>query len=309
MKIRVRFLSAILLLVTSAAASAGFTPIPLDAVANRELEDQDDEGLPAGWSGQGAQNSLSGFPRGRADFLGIPFEIPTTGPAAVMLRSTRLSKLPATVTIPVPGVQAQSLYLLCTAIWSKPEALATVTVNYSGGATQAVAISDGDNIQDWWRGDLLPRAVVGWQGKNRMGFPIHAFLIPVRLDHPQSAITAIRCDSGGKNEGVFALLGVTLDSGAPRDIVPPLPQWLAVPEDPAQTWFEVPPDLDQRTPATTSSSPIFAPIPSPADCSPSNSSATASAPSASFCSRPSRQPNSIRLWNSPGSTPCAGMSN
>ena len=171
MKIRLRFLSAILLLVTSAAAFAGFTPIPLDAVANRELEDQDDEGLPAGWSGQGSQNSLSGFPRGRADFLGIPFEIPTTGPAAVMLRSTRLSKLPATVTIPVPGVQAQSLYLLCTAIWSKPEALATVTVNYSGGATQAVAISDGDNIQDWWRGDLLPRAVVGWQGKNRRKKP------------------------------------------------------------------------------------------------------------------------------------------
>ncbi|MEI6033270.1 MAG: hypothetical protein WCS65_03175 [Verrucomicrobiae bacterium] len=248
MKTRLRLLSAILLLFTSASASAGFTPIPLDAVANRELEDQDDEGLPAGWSGQGSHNSLSGFPRGQADFLGIPFEIPSAGPAAVMLRSTRLSKLPASVTIPVPGVQAQALYLFCTAIWAKPEALATVTVKYSDGATQAVPISDGDNIQDWWRGDLLPRAAVGWKGKNRMGFPIHAFLIPIRLDHPESAITSIRCDSGGKNEGVFALLGATLDSEAPRDIVPPLPQWLSVPEDPAQTWFEVPPDLDLGTP-------------------------------------------------------------
>ncbi len=242
------FLSIAIFLAACAPLAASFTPVPLGATANRELEDTDDESLPRGWSAQGSHNSLSGFPRGVVEFLGIPFEIASEGPAALMLRGAKLRNMPASATIPVPEVKARSLYLLCTAVWARPETLATVTVTYSGGATQVVPISDGDNIRDWWNGDLLPRAAVAWTGKNRMGIPIHAFVVPVALEHPDSAVESVRCDAGGQNEGVFALLGVTLGSDAPLDIIPAMPQWQAVADDTANPWFEVPSEPDLGSP-------------------------------------------------------------
>lgn len=238
----------LLLLALCSTLSAAFTPIPLGSVANRELEDSDDESLPRGWSGQGSHNSLSGFPRGEVEFLGIPFAIASEGPAALMLRGAKLRKLPATATIPVPGIKAKSLYLLCTAVWAKPEPLAAVTVTYAGGATQVIPISEGDNIQDWWQAGPLPRAVVAWTGKNLMGIPIHAFITPVALERPDSPVESVRFDAGGENEGVFALLGATLGSDAPLGIVPPMPQWQAVADDPANPWFEIPPERDLGTP-------------------------------------------------------------
>ena len=222
-----------LLVVVAAVAQAGFVTVPLNSVANRELIDNGPD--QPGWTGQGKDNSLSGFPRGEQTFHGVPFSIVAKGPAALVLHSQELPMLPEVVELPVPAVKNKVLNLLATHVWSGNGCVAVVEVRYASGGIQTIPITWEDRISGWWQPHDLDRATVVWRGQNGRGVEIGAYLIPVKLTEPESAVTGLtfKATAGG---GSLALLGVTLGDKPVEELVRGTATWQPVPSD-LSDWF------------------------------------------------------------------------
>jgi len=196
------------------AWSAEFTPISLAPVANRELVDQGK----GGWSDQGPDNSLTGFPRGKQTFLNIPFVIPETGPAAVMLQGKKLAKLPESVTVPVPKVSGRWLYLLSTYVWGAEDQVATLTIQYADQTHQDIAIVLGRNVGGWWGPQIQTRAEVAWKGRNGLGQSIGVYLSPLEIKTTNSPIIAISIQAKPQ-DGSLAVLGLTVGDKPAKEIL------------------------------------------------------------------------------------------
>jgi hypothetical protein len=218
-------------------AHAGFTPLPLQTAANRELEDQVAGDGKGGWSDQGAENCLSGFPRGRSDFAGIPFEIPANGPAAIFLKGTKLPAFPESVEIPVPQVKAGALYLLLTYVWGGKDQVADAAIEYADGSRQEIRLIMGSHVGGWWSPADLTAAQVAWKGKNGLGNPIGAYLTAARVEKPDQAIRRLVFRTTPQ-EGSLVILGVTLDSNTPKPMAVKSTKWEAVPPV-AENWFPI----------------------------------------------------------------------
>ena len=232
-----------LLVLVATLAQAGFVTVPLNPVANRELVDNGPDR--PGWTGQGKDNSLTGFPRGEQTFHGVPFAIVTQGPAALVLRSKELPLLPEAVELPVPAVKNKVLYLLATHVWTGNGCVAVVEVHYAGGGTQSILITWEDRISGWWQPHDLDRATVVWRGQNGRGVEIGAYLIPVKLTEPENAVTGLtfKATTGG---GSFALLGVTLGDRPVEELVKGTATWQPVKSD-ATNWFSLAMSYDHDT--------------------------------------------------------------
>lgn len=228
---------ALLLLVQTClgqAAAPKFTPVPLGKLCNRELVDPTPEGDgKGGWTDQGPDNSLSGFPTGKAEFAGIPFEIPATGPAALMFSgktlAAKLPSLPAEVTIKIPnGVRTHNLYLLLTAVWggSADEKAAAVEVTYQNGQTETLELRYGKHLGGWWAPKATDKAIVAWTGKNGRGVDVGVYLTPFKLKNAAAPVIAVAVRANTAAAPSLALLGVTLGDRAPEDILPAPARWL-----------------------------------------------------------------------------------
>lgn len=226
--------AAILLALAVALYAHAFTPIPLGGVANRDLVDEIAADGKGGWSDQGPDNSLTGFPRGEQEFAGIPFSIPAEGPAVVMLKGEKQPDLPPKVTIPGGAAQGRALYILCGYVWGAEDKVARVTVAFENGQTQEVELKWDTHISGWWGPEELDKAVVAWTGVNKRGVTVGVYLTAINLDarEPIESVTF----RAAKNEGSLALLGLTVGDKPAEEILPQPLEWVAV-EDDVSDWF------------------------------------------------------------------------
>jgi hypothetical protein len=224
------------------SARAGFTPVPLAGVANRELEDQVAGDGKGGWSDQGAENCLSGFPRGKAEFAGVPFEVPASGPAAVFLKGTKLPAFPESVEVPVPQAKAAALYLLLTYVWGGKDQVAELALEHADGSRQEARLAMGAHVGGWWGPVDQTAAQVAWKGRNGLGSPIGAYLTALRVEKPDQPIRKVVLRATPQ-EGSLVLLGVTLGDEPPKALSVKSTKWEALPPAP-DSWFPVPVSFD-----------------------------------------------------------------
>ena len=239
--------SVLFLAVSSVAFSA---PVPLGDVANVPLVDTiagDGEG---GWTDQGAENSLTGFPTGTVTFEGVPFVIPPEGSnAAVAFQSAHRLHMPAQVSVAAHGDKGDFLYLLtsCAFEFSHGQVAATVTIRYADGTMQVEPLVFGNHTGAWWTPATPAEGVVAWRGKNSMDVPIGVYLSWIKLTGGAVQSVDIHC---ANNKGMFFLLGLSLSDVTGIKIPP---RWLPEPLS-TKSWFPVAALRDNGQPSVWSES-------------------------------------------------------
>ena len=225
-------------------AQAGAQPVPLGGLANVALVDEVSGDGVGGWTDQGVENSLSGFPVGEVDFDGVRFQFPQKKePAAIAFTNFHRDGMPSEVTIPVPDLQAKMLYLLSACAWEfeSGQEVAQVVIRHADGTTQTQPLVYERHTGPWWMPAPLGEASVAWRGENGQGLPIGVYLTWIPLRNHSTPIESIAILSK-KNRGMFLLLGMTLsEDTSPR--VRPEPLWRQENLS-TDSWRTVPPLYD-----------------------------------------------------------------
>jgi len=156
------------------------TYIYLEEAANRRFEGEVVNDGDNGWTDQGP-NDLRYIPRGYQFFRNVPFyisdRVEVVGnaylPACVILRSHHNEDLPLASDPITVKTKACYLYFLHTAAWAAAGShLADYLVTYADGATVTIPLRVGQQVGEWWDPEDLPEAVVAWQGRNKVKYPV-----------------------------------------------------------------------------------------------------------------------------------------
>lgn len=183
-------------------------PLDLHTVANRSLRDDGN----GGWTGQGPDADLRGFPTGAQNFGGTPFTIaegpnncitlksesqPTTAGAADAGRD----KLPSSVTIPVggpAGMQIEGLWFLHAAAFTTDGLAGMYQVLYQDGSTLDIPLVSGLNMRDWtappaaFAGEKGTQSYVAWTGTTNEFPTVCVFRMLWVNPRPGSPVKAVR---------------------------------------------------------------------------------------------------------------------
>jgi hypothetical protein len=244
-------MKTVLAIFTLSLGIAGAAPLPLGGAANVPLVDTiagDDAG---GWTDQGAENSLSGFPAGDVTFEGVPFVIPPEGSnAAVAFQSAHRSNMPAKISISAGGAKGAFLYLLtsCAFEFTRGQEVAAVTVRYADGTTQEEPLVYERQTGAWWTPSTPDEGVVAWHGKNAMDVPVGVYLSWIKLNGTPVESVDVRSANG---KGMFLLLGLSISDVTGIKIPP---RWLPEPLD-TKSWFPSEPLADNGRPSAWDDSP------------------------------------------------------
>ncbi len=178
-----------------------FTPLDLQAAANRGLQHKAARGVPA-WTDEG-DNDLRNLPTGARTFAGAAFRViqpaANAGRAVIGLSRNPARKLPESAEIPAGGRKAASVWFLHATGSSGKGVVATYDLLYDDGTEHRAHITAGVEIGHWWGpaplgGERPPFHVarIGWRGENptfgNVGVYVHALDNP----HPDRPIRAIR---------------------------------------------------------------------------------------------------------------------
>lgn len=241
------FAISLCVLAAIGPAAAATQAIPLGNAANLALVDDIAGDGAGGWTDQGAENSLTGFPSGAVEFGGVSFDLPDgKAPAAIAFRNAHREGMPSEATIPANGATGGMLYLLSACAWefAGGQEVAEVTIRHTDGTAQTEPLLFERNTGAWWTPNTFAQAVVPWRGRNGLGLPIGVYLTWIPVQAPSLPIESVSVRSAN-NRGMFILLGMSLsDDTSPR--VTPAPLWSAEPLDTAG-WHPLPPLADTGT--------------------------------------------------------------
>ncbi|HRR28626.1 MAG TPA: hypothetical protein P5270_04625, partial [Victivallales bacterium] len=235
-------------LLLSLIAKADFTPIPLEKFCNRELVDNTPEGDgKGGWTDQGKDNSLTGFPTGKVEFKGIPFIIPSSGNAAIMFAGNKLRHLNllSEISIDIPAnTKGNNIYLLAVSAWGAPadKEAAKLIAKFTNGESEEFPIIYQQHVSNfWWDGKDLQKSVVAWKGKNGLGVDICAYLIPLSPKYVtnDATISKITIKADTSLDPSLAILGLTIGTKTAKEILPPPMSWKAWEDNNTDGWFTI----------------------------------------------------------------------
>ncbi len=158
-----------------------FHAIDLKPYANRKLLDNLGSG--------GANNSLNQLPQGKKELGGVTFQV---GPGLIQLGSTQFRDFPEKVgDIAVDRKFAKLHILHATCYGGGPNQqggegwvkdgtpIGQYLVRYDDGTEEAIAITYGEDVRDWWYvdGEAEPsQGKVVWKGDNQYALEIGAHL-------------------------------------------------------------------------------------------------------------------------------------
>lgn len=231
-------LTGLLILIADAAArsegAADTSPVGLAAVANRGFRDEVAGDRRGGWTDQGPDNDAAGFPVGRRDFAGVPFEVldpaRNNGRAVLALGRAGREEIPLGAEVPVAGGPVwRRVFLLHTAAWlpAAGRPVGRLRVRYRDGTESTDEVVAGRDVGNWWSPLPLPNARVGWTGENPssvFGVQVAGFAVEPK------PVAALRFEAAG--EPLWLIVGVTgsatelepCDDESPL-VVEPGPDW------------------------------------------------------------------------------------
>ena len=160
-------------------ATVTYKPIDVRAVANRGFRDDVADDGQGGWSDQGPNIDLRGFPTGLQYFGGVPFQVGAEPHCCIVLKSDARpfpEKFPDDATVPL-GYPVEGLWFLHGAAYSGSGPIGFYEVQYADGTTQQIPLIAEENIRDWASPPaLLPRergtqSRVAWTGTTKV-FPV-----------------------------------------------------------------------------------------------------------------------------------------
>jgi len=152
-----------------------------------------------------------GFPEGRREMLGVPFELSGRDRPGeirrIALKNKIVPELPAQVKVDI-ATKAASIWFLHSASdypTVGESAVGRYEVMYSDGEFEEIPIVIGQTVLDWYRPLPTGKLMVGWDDGDYLGITLFAWRNP----HPDKTVEAIRLVSNG-TVSVISVFGITL---------------------------------------------------------------------------------------------------
>ncbi len=151
---------------------AADVPLSLAKVANMGFTDEKEGDGEGGWSDQGPENDMAGFPVKRSNFGGVSFRI--ADPAENRGKSVVSFNLPNNkarldrvfLSCPEP-VEARWLYLLHTSCFNQsPGRIGRIKVTLDGGQEKEFDVLTGRDVADWWNAGKIANGSVVYRKQN-----------------------------------------------------------------------------------------------------------------------------------------------
>ncbi len=187
----------------------------LSHVVNMGFADEVEGDQTGGWTDQGPQIDLGGFPTGRRVLLGIPFRIldPSNnkGRSVVVLRGRDRPYFPEEVVIDAEGARGKTLYFLHTCAWGGTSSKITVAeyeVLYEDETRETIPLRVGVEFTNWWRIQKGTACEVAWSAE-KGGIRRGVNMFPWKNPHPEIPIRSITFRSRSRMP-VPILLAITV---------------------------------------------------------------------------------------------------
>lgn len=207
-----------------------FRCLDLRDKANADTHGEGAEGVPV-WAGDKG-NDLPGFPTGRQEFDGIPFDVidPASNGRRAVLGLCHTRPGYADRAVFEIGGKAASLYFLHVLVGG-PVA-GCVTFHYEDGSTASAYISKEKSVaagsmpsvgEFWFPQDMVQRrgtktTALAWKGSNSRVNHVGVWLHGLDNPHPDRAISRVELEAQ-KDGALWLILGMTL-SDAPAFLTP-----------------------------------------------------------------------------------------
>lgn len=159
-----------------------------------------------GWTGQGADNELTGFDLvGDREFFGVPFDMivqeENNNKSVIGLRSGKVTsskQFVESVTIPIDLV-VDGLYIVHNASWANnTKNVARYTWCYEDGTSEAVDIVNGKQIYEWWGSEESAVNPIIWKGSNPeasgYGLGISVNMFAFVNPQPAKKVKELKCE-------------------------------------------------------------------------------------------------------------------
>lgn len=200
---------------------AGVFRIDIGKAANMGFADSVANDRQGGWTDQGPENDLSGFPVGEQMFAGIPFLIAdpeqNRGNGCLVLRGTARPYFPEEISVELAKPSAAKyLYILNATAWNSSAKTGEVIVEYARGdlvatETNTFTLYGNKETGNFWGVLPLPAAEIGWKGNNASS-TVGLYLTCFELS--ERPISKITFRSAGNM--VWLIAGATLSNRPPR---------------------------------------------------------------------------------------------
>ncbi len=196
-------------------------PLDLRSVANRDLADPVAKDGKGGWMDDGPDYDLSTIPTGTVAAAGIPFQIPKTGKAAVVLFSRHSPYGKERVSGIRVGKHVRALYFLHACGWDSLENAPVMTyiIHYADGTKAEFPVRFGREIANWWNLPSPSHAKLGLTATAKSGQEINLQCCRWENPDPEKMVTSLEVVSAN-GESIPGVVGITAET------VPVLPSVL-----------------------------------------------------------------------------------
>lgn len=188
-------------------------PLDLRSVANRDLADPVAKDGKGGWMDDGPDYDLSTIPTGTVSAAGIPFQIPKTGKAAVVLLSRHSPYGKERVSGIEVGRCVRALYFLHACGWDSPENTPVMTyiIHYADGTKAEFPVRFGREIANWWNLPSPSHAKLGLTATAKSGQEINLQCCRWENPDPKKMVTSLEVVSAN-GESIPGIVGITAET-------------------------------------------------------------------------------------------------
>ena len=193
-----------------------YQPVDLSSVLNRSFIDDKALDGQGGWTDQGPDNDLRGFPVDKPVQVlgGVPFKIDKPKSILVLASPYILGNLPTDVDLPFSG-KAGALFFLQSEAWTGTSEQSSYTVHYADGSSYEIKVAGGINIRDWADGnheapfpfETDTKTSAAWTGSCAKFPSISLYDMAWPNPHPNLAIQGITFHS--MKQGIPILVALT----------------------------------------------------------------------------------------------------
>ncbi len=197
-------------------------PVSLAKVANMAFADDKADDGKGGWSDQGRENDMNGFPVERTNFGGVTFVI--VDPAANAQKSVLSLNMrnngvkQAKIELP-EAFEARYLYLLHSSCFNQqPGTLGQIKVQFADGKSQIIDVVTNQDIADWWNAGEIANGSVVYRKQNASS-SVGVYLSKFLLSENPAQVKSIEFIS--VSPAIWVVAGATLsnrNANLPKDM-------------------------------------------------------------------------------------------
>lgn len=197
---------------TLKSVPSDFTTVDIRGFVNMGWADETAGDGKGGWTDQG-DNDMANAPMGLRECRGIPFDIidasKNEGKAVIVLKSKNFQNGLKSVTVPLKGARAETVYVLQAAAWLSGGAAKFTLVYEDGSRSKTLQAWENIRVCDWWSPADGGKYKVAFVTRNAVRDKVGMVAMEWENEHPDKPLKSLLIESYNKDT-VMLVAAVTL---------------------------------------------------------------------------------------------------